>query len=61
MTKGRTCVTVKLLKPNKQEDRPFVMNKICSFVNYFIKYAKKYGVTNYPPANFFNLNFVTHH
>ncbi len=48
MTKGRSCVTVKLLRQNRQEDQPFVMNKITQDMQFrqsLLRYASKYGVT----------------
>ena len=48
MTNGRSCVTVKLLTQNRQEDQPFVMNKITQDMQFrqsLLRYASKYGVT----------------
>ena len=48
MTNGRSCVTVKLLRQNRQEDQPFVMNKITQDMQFrqsLLRYASKYGVT----------------
>ena len=48
MTNGRSCGTVKLLTQNRQEDLPFVMNKITQDMQFrqsLLKYASKYGVT----------------
>ena len=48
MTNGRSCVTVKLLTQNRQEDPPFVMNKITQDMQFrqsLLRYASKYGVT----------------
>ena len=48
MTNGRSCVTVKLLRQNRQEDQPFVMNKITQDMQFrqsLLIYASKYGVT----------------
>ena len=48
MTNGKSCVTVKLLTQNKQEDQPFVMKAVTQTMLYrqaLIKYSLKYGVT----------------
>ena len=48
MTNGKSCVTVKLLTQNKQEDKPFVMTTVTQTMLYrqaLIKYSLKYGVT----------------
>ena len=47
-TNGKPCVTVKLLKQNRQEEEPFVMKTVTQTILYrqaLIKYAEKYGVT----------------
>ena len=48
MTNGKSCVTVKLLRQNRQEDQPFVMKTVTQTMLYrqaLIKYSLKYGVT----------------
>ena len=48
MTNGKSCVTVKLLRQNRQEDQPFVMKTVTQTMRYrqaLIKYSLKYGVT----------------
>ena len=48
MTNGKSCVTVKLLTQNVQEDKPFVMKTVTQTMRYrqaLIKYSLKYGVT----------------
>ena len=48
MTNGGSCVTVKLLTQNRQEDQPFVINKITQDMQFrqsLLKYASKCGVT----------------
>ena len=48
MTNGKSCVTVKLLNQNVQEDKPFVMKTVTQTMLYrqaLIKYSMKYGVT----------------
>ena len=48
MTNGKSCVTVKLLKQNKQEDEPFIMKTVTQTILYrqaLIEYSEKYGVT----------------
>ena len=48
MTNGKSCVTVKLLIQNRQEDQPFVMKTVTQTMRYrqaLIKYSLKYGVT----------------
>ena len=47
-TNGKSCVTVKLLKQNRQEDESFVMKTVTQTILYrqaLIEYSKKYGVT----------------
>ena len=48
VTNGKSCVTVKFLKQNRQEEEPFVMKTVTQTILYrqaLIKYAEKYGVT----------------
>ena len=48
VTNGKSCVTVKLLKQNKQEDEPFIMKTVTQTILYrqaLMKYSEKYGVT----------------
>ena len=48
MTNGKSCVTVKLPRQNRQEDKPFVMKTVTQTMLYrqaIIKYSLKYGVT----------------
>ena len=48
MTNGKSCVTVKLLKQNRQEDEPLVIKTVTQTILYrqaLIEYSKKYGVT----------------
>ena len=48
VTNGKSCVTVKLLKQNKQEDEPFIMKTVAQTILYrqaLMKYSEKYGVT----------------
>ena len=48
VTNGKSCVTVKLLKQNRQEDEPLVMKTVTQTILYrqaLIEYSEKYGVT----------------
>ena len=48
MTNGKSCVTVKLLKQNRQEDEPLVIKTVTQTILYrqaLIEYSEKYGVT----------------
>jgi len=48
VTNGKSCVTVRLLKQNRQENKPFVMKTVTQTMLYrqaLIKYSLKYGVT----------------
>ena len=48
VTNGKSCVTVKLLKQNKQEDEPLVMKTVTQTILYrqaLIEYSEKYEVT----------------
>ena len=48
VTNGKSCVTVKLLKQNKQEEESFVIKTVTQTILYrqaLMKYSEKYGVT----------------
>ena len=48
VTNGKSCVTVKLLKQNRQEYESFVMKTVTQTILYrqaLMKYSEKYGVT----------------
>ena len=48
VTNGKSCVTVKLLKQNRQEDEPLVMKTVTQTILYrqaLIEYSEKYEVT----------------
>ena len=45
VTNGKSCVTVKLLKQNKQGDEPFIMKTVTQTILYrqaLMKYSEKY-------------------